>query len=88
MVRALNGLLSELFFGNLRLEIPTYVHNDNSSVVYQVNAENIVANAKRVNGFLASNREELDRNNWPITRYIPGGLDTPDGLTKSNPSAI
>ena len=88
MFRALEGLLSELFLGNLRLEIPTYVRNDNSTVSYQVNASNIVANAKRVNGFLASNREELDRNNWPIMRYIPGGLGTSDGLTKSKPIAI
>ena len=37
----------------------------------------------RLNGFLESNREELERDNWLSIGYIPGGLDTSGGLTKS-----
>ena len=28
----------------------------------------------RLTGFLESNREELEQNNWLIVGYIPGGI--------------
>ena len=56
MARRLEGLLAELLFGNIGAGIPTYVRNDNSAVAYQVDSSNTVANEKRLNGFLDSNR--------------------------------
>ena len=83
MKRMSKCLLSELTFGVSGAEIPTYVRNDNSDAVYQVDPVNTVTNEKRLNGFLASNREELEQNNWLGVGYILGNINTPDGLTES-----
>ena len=80
MARMLKGLLDELLFWNIWVSIPTYVCDDNSTLVYQVDSANTVTNEKRLNGFLGSNREELERNNWLIVGYIHGSLNTPGGL--------
>ena len=52
MAMMLKGLLAELMFANVGVEIPTYVRNDNSDAVYQVDSINTAGNEKRVNGFL------------------------------------
>ena len=82
-VRTLKCLLSELLFGNIGAAIPTYVRNVNSTVAYQVDSSGTVTNGERLNGFIESNREELERNNSHIVGYFPGGLNTSDGLTKA-----
>ena len=56
MDRMLKGLLADLLFGNIGLEIPTYVRNDNSTAAYQVDSANTVTNAKHLNGLPESNR--------------------------------
>ena len=56
MARMLKGLLAELLFGNIGVEMPTYVRNNNSTVAHQVDSVKTVTNAKRLNGFLESNR--------------------------------
>ena len=38
---------------------------------------------KRLNGFLESNREGLLLNPWLGVGYIPGDLNTSDGMAKS-----
>ena len=83
VARMLKGLLSEILFGNKGVKIPTYVRNDNSTAVYQVDSANTVTNAKRLNNFLESNREELENTDWLSSGYIPGAANTSDGLTKS-----
>ena len=80
-------MLDELLFANIGVEIPTYVRNDNSTAVYQVDSPNTVTNGERLNGFCESNREELERTKWLSVGYIPGGLNTSDGLTKDMYSA-
>ena len=87
MAWMLNGLLAELLFGDIMVEIPKYVRNDNSTAAYQVDSPNTVTNEKRLSGFLESNRWGLERDNWLSTGYIPGRLNTSDGLTKSMSSA-
>ena len=69
----MKGILAELVFANTWGGIPTYVRSDKSTVVYRVESPNTAANGKRLNGFLESNREELDRNNWLSIGYIDGG---------------
>ena len=69
-------------------EIPTYVRGDKSTVVYQVDSANTETNGGRLNGFLESNRGELDRDNWLLIGYIPVGLNTSDGLPKSTPCDV
>ena len=54
---------------------------------YQIDSVNTVTNEKRLNGFLERNRAELERNDWLVVGYIPGNLNTPDGLTKAISSA-
>ena len=44
MARMLEGLSEELMFGNIGAEIPTYVRNDNSDSVYQVDSVNTATN--------------------------------------------
>ena len=78
----LKGLIAGILFGNLWVEIPTYVRNDNSEVVYQAHSINTVTNAKRLNNFLESNRGFENTERLSIG-YIPGGMNTTDGLTKS-----
>ena len=73
MARMLKGLLAELLFWDIGAGIPTYVRNDNSTAVYQVDSANAVTNEKRLNSFLESNRGELERDNWLSIGYIPGG---------------
>ena len=46
------GLLEDLMFRNMGVEIPTYVRNDNSDAAYQVDSVNTVANVKRLDVFL------------------------------------
>ena len=38
---------------------------------------------KRLNNSPESNRGELEKNNWLIIGYTPGGINASDGLTKS-----
>ena len=56
MARMLRGLLGELTFGDMGVEIPTYVRNGNSDSLYQVDSVNTATSEKRLNGFLDSNR--------------------------------
>ena len=44
MARTLQGLLAELLFGNMGVEIPTYVRKDNAAAVYQADSANAVTN--------------------------------------------
>ena len=83
MARVLKCLLGELLFWYIVVAIPTDVRNDNSTVAYQVDPPNTVTNGKRLNGLLASKRGELHRNSSMDIDYIPVGLNTSDGLTKS-----
>ena len=73
-------MLAELLFGNVGCSINTYVRNDNSDAAFHMDSVNIAANGKRLNGFLESNREELLLNPWLGVGYIPGELNTSDGL--------
>ena len=52
----LKGLLAELLFGNIGVEIPTYVRNDNYGIPQQVESTKSVSNGKRLNWFLERNR--------------------------------
>ena len=79
----LKGLLAELFFGDIDIEIPTYVRNDYSDDAYQVDSANTSTSEKRTNGILERDREELEKNQWLSDGYIPGDINTSDGLTKS-----
>ena len=63
MARMLKGLLAELPIGNIGIEIPAYVRNDNSDGGYQVDSANAVTIEKRPNGFPVTNREELEKTN-------------------------
>ena len=63
--------------------IPTYVRNDNSNAEYQVDSVNTVASKKRLNGLLEGNREDIEKNSRLSVGYIPGDINTSDGLTKS-----
>ena len=56
MTRILEGLLAELRFWNLGVEIPTYVRSDNADAVYRVDSANTATDEKRLNGLLESNR--------------------------------
>ena len=40
MARIVKGLLEELMFGDIVVEIPTYVRNDNSDALYRVDSVN------------------------------------------------
>ena len=44
MARMLKGLLAELMFRNMGVEIPTYVRNDNSDSLYKVDPSNTATN--------------------------------------------
>ena len=83
----LNGLLAELTFGNIGVEIPTYVRNDNSDALHHADSVNTATNEKRLNGFLESNREALEKNDWLSVGYIPGDANTSDGVTKAMSSS-
>ena len=82
MARMLKGLLAELLFGGIDVEIQTYVGNDYSDDAYQVDSANTAAGEKRPNALLESNREELEGNQWLSDGYIHGDINTPDGLTE------
>ena len=56
MARMLKGLLGELTFGDVGVEIPTCVRSDNSDALYQVESAHTVTNEKHPNGFLEINR--------------------------------
>ena len=51
MARMLKGLLDELMFGNLVVEIPTSGRSDKPEESYHVDSANSAANGKRLNGF-------------------------------------
>ena len=80
-------MLAELLFENVGCSINTYARNYNSGAVYHMDSMNTVANEKRLNGLLESNREELLLNPWLGVGYIPGELNTSDSMTKSMSSA-
>ena len=67
--------------------ITTYVRNDNSDEVYQVDSANTVNNAKRLNGLLERNRADLEQNNWLGVWYNPEDINTSYGITGSLSSA-
>ena len=87
MARMLKGMLEELSFGNIGVEIPTYVRNDNSTVACQVDSFNTVSIEIRLDGFLGINRVELEKNNCLTFGYIPGDMNASEGLTKAMSSA-
>ena len=47
MARMLKGLLEELTFGNMGVELPTYVRYDSPDALYRVYAVSTMANEKR-----------------------------------------
>ena len=47
-------LLAELMFRDIGAGIPTYVRNDNSDAVYQVDSANTVTHERRLNGCYVS----------------------------------
>ena len=51
MARVLKDLSAELLFVDIVVEIPTYVRNDNSTVLYQVDSVNKVTNEKAFGWF-------------------------------------
>ena len=59
------------------------MRNDNSNDVYQVDSSNTAASEKRLNGFLERDSGELSKNQWLSVGYIPGDINTSDGITKS-----
>ena len=63
------------------------MRNDNSAVVYQVDSANAVTDEKRLSNFSGSNRGELENTDWLSIGYIPGRINTSDGLTKSKSCA-
>ena len=81
--RPIKEMLAELLFGNVGCSINTYVRNDNSDAVYHMASMNTVTHEKRLDGFLGSNRGELLLNPWLGVCYIPGDLNTSDGMAKS-----
>ena len=64
MDRMLKGILEELLFGNIGVEISTYVRSDNFKILQQVESVKSVSKEKRLSGFFESNREELENNHW------------------------
>ena len=52
--------LSELLFGNEKVEIETRIRNDNASVVERVRPINSLDNERRSNGMLESNTKEFE----------------------------
>ena len=66
--------ISRIIILDYMVGIPTYVRNANSTAAYHVDSANTVTNAKRLNGFLESNREELERGNWVSIGYGHGGV--------------
>ena len=70
----------ELTLGNTGAGISTYVRNDNSDALCQVDSVNTAAGEIRPNGPLESNREDLEQNSWLGVGHIPGGINTSDGL--------
>ena len=59
---------------DMGVEIPAYVRNDNSDASHQVDSVNTATNGERLNGFLGSNSEGLEQNNWLGVGYIHGGI--------------
>ena len=54
------------------MDIDTIVRNDNPNVVEHARQINSVSKAGVPNGFLESNREELDINKWLALSHIAG----------------
>ena len=67
--------------------MPTYVRNDNSDSLYQVDSVHTETNEKRINGLLGRNSEGLGQNSWLGVGYIPGDINTSDGPTEILSSA-
>ena len=53
---------------------------DNSGAVYRADSVNTVNNEKRLNGSLASTREEIGQNSWLGVGYIHGDINTSGGI--------
>ena len=47
----LKGLLPELMFADIVVEIPTYVRNDYPDALYQVDSVDTMTNEELLNGF-------------------------------------
>ena len=59
MARMLKGLLPELLFGNIGVELPTYVRNNNYKILQQAESTKSVSLGKRPNGLL---EREIEKN--------------------------
>ena len=82
MARMLLWILAELLLGNIDVVKPTYVRNDYSDSAYPVDSANTATREKRTTGLLASNREELEKNQRLSDGYIPGDINASDGIRK------
>ena len=71
-----------LLFWNEKVDIETRSRCDNSSVVGHVHSIYSVTKGRMPNGFLESNSEELDINQWLALSRIAGGLDISDEMAK------
>ena len=77
-------MLAELFFGNVGCSDNSYVRGDNSDAAYQMDSMNTVTREVMLNGFLEGNRGGGGINESIVrVGFIPGELNTPDGMTKS-----
>ena len=59
--------------------IPTYVRYDNPDAAYLAESANSTTHEKRLTGVLESNMG-IGKNEWLGAWYIPGNIDTSDGL--------
>ena len=81
--RFVKSMSAGLMFGNENAQIETGMRNDNSSAVDHVHSIRSVTKDRRSNGFLESNREELETNSWWALSHITGPLNFPDEMAKS-----
>ena len=84
----LKGLLAELIFGNIGVEILTYVRNDNLKILQQVGSIKSVSEKKRLSGFFESNRGELENDPWLNLGYVNKRLNISGNLTKDTAPQI
>ena len=84
---ALKGILAELLFGNIGVEILTYVRNDNLQMLQQVGSVKS-ASGGRYEWFFESNREELENNPLVNLRYVHKRLNISGNLTKDTSPQI
>ena len=83
--RRLKSMLSEMLFCSENVEIGTRIRDDNSCVVEHAHSTNSTEKDRRLNGFLESNREELQTNPWLSLSHIMGPLNISGEMTKQRP---